>query len=118
MELIGNIGYWVGSVGIVVFTASFLVSVRWYTDILGRVIASVFTVISAVLLMTVARMLDVDLPGGLFLWRAVLFVLFAASVWSAVVVFIWAQFGAPRREPPRPELMLDHSDHTTREASK
>lgn len=118
MELIGNIGYWIGSVGILVFTLAFLLSVRWYTDILGRVIASVFAVISAVLLMSVARMLEVDLPGGLFLWRAVLFVLFGASVWSAVVVFMWAQFWAPRRQPPRPERMLDHSDHTNREASK
>lgn len=96
VESIGNIGYQVGAVGIISFTVSFLLITRWWTDLLGRLVAGVLFTISAVLSMTVARMLNVQFPGGLFLWRAIVFWAFAFAVWTALCTFLWAQFLAPR----------------------
>lgn len=96
VENIGNIGYQVGAIGIVLFSASFLIITRWWTDLLGRLVAGVLFTISAVLSMTVARMMNVEFPGGLFLWRAIVFWAFAFAVWTALCTFVWAQFLAPR----------------------
>lgn len=96
VETLGNIGYQVGAVGIVAFAVSFLVITRWWTDLLGRLVAGVLITISAVLTMTVMRMLEVPLPGGLMVWRLVVFWAFGLAVWTALSTFLWAQFLAPR----------------------
>ncbi len=96
IEQWGNYGYQLGAAGILVFTAAFLLTVRFWTDTLGRVIATVLITMSGVLVMSTLRMLHVELPGGLLNWRAVVFWLFGAGVWSGIGVFVWAQFLAPR----------------------
>lgn len=93
---IGNWGYQVGAVGIVAFTIAFLVITRWWTDSLGRLVAGVLLMISLVLSMTVLRMFDIPLPGGLPIWRVIVFWGFGVSVWVGLITFLWAQFLAPR----------------------
>lgn len=102
VETLGNVGYQIGAVGIAAFTLAFLVIVRWWTDLLGRLIAGVLFTLTLVLIMSTLRMLHVELPGGLLTWRLGVFWLFGAVVWSALGTFIWAQFWAPRiRESAR-----------------
>jgi hypothetical protein len=98
MDLIeaGNWGYRIGGLGIVAFTIVFLVAVRWRTDVLGRLLAAVFIVISAIFLTGGYRTLYPGDSGGFLLWRMVLYVSFALTIWAGFVSFIWSQFFAPR----------------------
>jgi hypothetical protein len=90
------LGYQVGAIGIITFTVAFLVFVRWWTDMLGRIMAAVLFIMAMVLVMTTLRQFRIDLPGGLDWWRAVTFVLFGVVVWTALGTFVWSQFLAPR----------------------
>jgi hypothetical protein len=94
----GNIGYQIGAAGIVAFSVSFLVVVRWWTDHLGRVIAGVLSAVSGVLIMTTLRMVSPKLvQNSAFLEvRLVLFWAFGLGIWIALGSFLWAQFLAPR----------------------
>jgi hypothetical protein len=96
LESIGSWGYQVGAVGIILLTVFYLVAVPWKTDILGRLIAGVLGSLSSVLIIIAARQLGWDPPGGLLVWRAIVFCVFGAAVWTALGTFIWAQFWAPR----------------------
>lgn len=96
LELIGSVGYQAGAVGIVLFSIAYLLLVRWWTDTLGRVLASVICTLSLILVMVALRQLDVELPGGLLVWRAGVFLLFGIVVWMALGTFVWSQFFAPR----------------------
>lgn len=93
---LGSWGYQIGAVGIVAFTLAFLFNVRWWTDWLGRVLALVLVTMSGVLFISTLRQLNLDLPGGILVWRLVAFWGFGLGVWSALGTFIWAQFLAPR----------------------
>jgi len=106
---VGSLGYQIGAVGIVFFTVAFLVSVRWWTDWLGRVLAGVLFATSAVLVVTTIRQLNPDLGGSFLIVRAVVFCLFGAAVWTSLATFVWAQFFAPRIKGTR---LVRVSDHT------
>ena len=95
VELVGDIGFVVSGIALVTFGFMFLMTVRWWTDWLGRIIALVVFVIAFMMLLGLVRLLGLPLPG-LFLWRAILFPLLAVGSVGANVVFIWAQFIAPR----------------------
>lgn len=110
VELFGNIGYQFGVVGILTFTISFLTIVRWWTDHLGRVIAGIMISLSTVLIMTILRMLHVELPGGLLVWRVVVFWIFGAGVWIGFGSLVWAQFFAPRIRRSHLTTRREHSD--------
>jgi len=92
----GSWGYQVGALGIVAFTLAYLMNVRWWTDWLGRVVALVLSTMSGVLFITTLRQLNINLPGGILLWRVIAFWLFGLGVWIGLGTFIWAQFIAPR----------------------
>jgi hypothetical protein len=99
LENFGNLGYQIGALGIIAFTIAFLVVVRWWTDILGRVIAGVFSATSAVLIMTTLRMFGYANAEAFFAWRAAVFWLFGIGVWSGLGTFLWSQFMARRVNP-------------------
>lgn len=109
---VGSLGYQVGALGILVFTVSFLVTVRWWTDFLGRVLAFVFMGVSAVLVVSAYRTLANPDGHGFFIMRAVVYWTFAAGIWSGLVAFFWTQFfarRATRRERRNEEVgMADH----------
>lgn len=112
---LGDWGYRIGSVGIVVFTVAFLVVVRWWSDLLGRVIAGVFSITSGILLTGAYRTLEPgDTPVFLW-WRAVIYVLFGVVIWSGIFTFIWVQFFAPRikerKDKHNAEIALAGSRH-------
>lgn len=92
----GSLGYQAGAVGVVAFTFCYLVAVRWWTDWLGRVIASVLFTTSGVLIVTAIRQLRPDLEGPLFVWRAVFFCGFGITIWGSLITFVWSQYFAPR----------------------
>jgi hypothetical protein len=95
LEQFGNWGYQIGAVGIVAVTVTYFIIVRWWTDILGRVLAGVLGTTSLVLTMSTLRMLHVSLPD-FFLWRAAVFWLFAIAVWAGLSTMVWSQFYAPK----------------------
>jgi MFS family permease len=105
MDLVdfGSLGYQVGGAGIVAFTLAYLVIVRWWTDTLGRVVAGVMSATSGVLIITTLRQIYPGHDGSILVYRAVVFWLFGAAVWSALSIFVWVQFLAPRirRSTPR-----------------
>jgi hypothetical protein len=96
LEQFGSLGYQIGSFGIVAVAVVYFTIVRWWTDVLGRVLAGVLGTTSLVLVMVAFRQLNVDLPGNFFAWRAAVFWLFGIAVWTGLVTLIWAQFLAPR----------------------
>lgn len=93
---LGSLGYQVGAAGIIAFTLAFLVVVRWWTDWLGRVMASVLCSTSAVLVITTLRQLHPEWGDTYLTWRLVVFWVFGLAVWSSLATFVWAQFFAPR----------------------
>lgn len=105
---IGNWGYQVGAVGIMTLTLAFLVSVRWWTDLLGRVLAAVFFSMSGILALGVIRLLNPDIGDTFFVWRAILFWGFGLGVWAGLAAFIWAQFFAPRMKIDRMTTRKEH----------
>jgi hypothetical protein len=88
-------------VGIIVLTFVFLAGVRWWSDILGRLIAGVLVSLSSVLAIIIVRQLGVELPGGILIWRAAVFCIFGLAVWTALGTFVWAQYGASRIQRKR-----------------
>jgi hypothetical protein len=112
---LANIGYQVGAVGIIVFTFSFLVVIRWWTDHLGRVIAGVLAAMSAVLMITTARMLDPTLTDHTTyqMVRIGVFWVFGLGIWIALSSFVWAQFFAPRIR--KSERMATRKEHNREE---
>jgi hypothetical protein len=95
LEPLGNLGYTVGAVGIILVTVLYFLLVRWWNDHLGRVIAAVLGSISLVLITTILRMMHVGIPHFM-VWRATMFWLFGLAVWAGLLTLIWAQFFAPR----------------------
>jgi hypothetical protein len=73
----------------------FLVSVRWWTDVLGRILAFVFGSMATMCAVIIVVTLGIPVPGLVHV-RAALYTAFAVSVWGGVVAFLWAQFAAPR----------------------
>lgn len=106
---LGSLGYQVGAAGIVFFTVAFLVSVRWWTDWLGRVLASVLFATSAVLIVVVLRQLFPEWEGPFLVVRAAVFWLFGVSIWVSLATFVWSQFFAPRVKGTRLVRMPDHT---------
>lgn len=96
----GDIGFVLSGIALVLFPIMFLSSVRWWTDWIGRIVAVMFSTIGFMMLLSMARLIGVPLPG-LFWWRAFLFPLLAVASWGACIAFIWAQFIAPRRRKSR-----------------
>jgi len=84
LESLGSLGYQIGAAGIFLVAVIYFVIVRWWTDVLGRVLAAILGTTTSVLVMVALRQLGVDLPGGFLAWRAAVFVLFAIAVWSGV----------------------------------
>ncbi len=96
----------VGAIGVVVWSTMFLVSVRWWTDALGRVLAAVFGSMGIMCVVITIVTLGIPVPAVQYV-RAALYSAFAVSVWGGVVAFLWAQFAAPRLRRRR--------DHTHQE---
>lgn len=96
LRAIGDVGFVFASLGVVAFTVLFLVAVRWWTDHLGRAIASVMGLTSLIAILACFRLMDIPLVGGVDLWRAIIYPLLGLSLWVSVVMFTWAQFIAPR----------------------
>jgi hypothetical protein len=70
---IGSTGYQIGALGIVAFAVSFFAVVRWWTDLLGRVLAFVFGITSLVLLVSAYRSLTDVQSHGFLVVRAIVF---------------------------------------------
>src|ERR1044071_985508 len=95
LEQLGTIGYEVSAFGVLFVTIAFLSIVRWWTDILGRVLAAVLSTVSLILILTLLRLVHIQIPG-LIWWRIILFWSFGLAVWAGLFTMIWAQFLAPR----------------------
>lgn len=93
---VGSWGYQIGALGIVTFTVSFLMVVRWWTDLLGRVLAFVFTITSIVLLLSAYRSLTHADSENFMIVRLVVYWTYGVGVWGGIVSFLWFQFFAPR----------------------
>lgn len=91
----GTYAFIVASISFIVFTGLFFGTVRWWTDLLGRTIATVTGSISAILIVSTTRALGAPIPNYMAV-RAVLYTVFAVSMLTAIGVFVWAQFIAPR----------------------
>jgi hypothetical protein len=92
----GSWGYRIGALGIVAFTVSFLMTVRWWSDLLGRVLAVVFTVMTVVFITSAYRTAHpIDTPSFL-LWRTIVYWAYGAGIWGGLLTFLWFQFFAPR----------------------
>jgi hypothetical protein len=105
----GSLGYQIGAGGIIAFTVAFLVSVRWWTDWLGRVIAGVLFSTSAVLVVVVLRQLFPEWEGSFLIVRAAVFWFFGVSIWISLASFVWSQFFAPRIKGSRLVRVTDHT---------
>lgn len=116
LELLGNVGYQVGAVGILFVTVIYYISVRWWTDPLGRTLAAVLGTVSTVLIMSILRMLDVPIPN-LLLWRALVFWMFGLAVWSGLLTMVWSLFFAPRLRIRSREGRTTHPRRVHEEAS-
>lgn len=99
LKVAGDVGFVTATLGVVVFTALFFSSVRWWTDWLGRAIAAVFGSIFFIMVLAAVRIIGFPLPG-LFWWRAFLFNALGLAIWGGVAGFVWAQFFAPRLKNP------------------
>lgn len=97
LEDLGNLGYQAGALGIVILTSLFLVAVRWWSDILGRVIAGILVSICGVLAISTVRIIVEPDSDTFFWWRLAIFWCFGVGVWIGLIVFVWAQFFARRR---------------------
>jgi MFS family permease len=95
--------------GIVAFTIVYLAAVRWWTDILGRVIAGVFSATSAVLVVSTIRLINPDINGIYISVRALVYWLFGIAVWAGIGAFLWAQFMAPRGRTTRKEFFHEEA---------
>lgn len=93
---LGNWGYHIGGVGILVLTLVFLIAVRWTSDLLGRVLAAMFVTVSAIFLTGGYRLVYGEDSVGFLIWRAFLYTSFGVVIWGALFAFIWTQFFAPR----------------------
>lgn len=92
----GSRGYQIGALGIVAFAISFFVVVRWWTDLLGRVLAFIFGVISVVLVLSAYRSLTQTEAGGFLVVRAIVYWVYGIGIWTGLALFYWFQFFAPR----------------------
>lgn len=100
LRVIGNIGFVTAAVALVLFALLFLTSVRWWTDPLGRAIASVVATVAVICLL--ASIVLMGFPIPFIHWiRAILYPLLGVTAWSATIAFIWSQFFAPRRRVAR-----------------
>lgn len=93
---IGSWGYQIGALGIVAFTACFLIAVRWWTDLLGKILAFVFGITSLVLLLSAYRSITQTTADGFLIVRVLLYWTFAIGTWTGLFSFFWFQFFAPR----------------------
>jgi hypothetical protein len=91
---VGTIAFQVASFAFIVFTVGFFMTVRWWTDALGRSIAGVVGSSAAILVVSLCYTLGVPIPEILWV-RAVLYCVFALTMGTGVVVFFWSQFIAP-----------------------
>jgi phosphotransferase system glucose/maltose/N-acetylglucosamine-specific IIC component len=92
----GSTGYQIGALGIVAFAVSFFAVVRWWTDLLGRVLAFVFGITSLVLLVSAYRSLTQIDSHGFLTVRAIVYWVFGIGIWTGLISFYWFQFFAPR----------------------
>lgn len=100
LKIIGDIGFVAAAAGLALFAVMFLVSVRWWTDLLGRSIAAVMAVVAAIVILATIVLLGLPLPAVAW-WRAILYPALAVAVWSGTIGFIWAQYIAPVRSRKR-----------------
>lgn len=96
IEAIGDAGFVMAATGLGTFSVLFLVSVRWWSDWLGRSITSVIATAGVIAIVAALVLLGVDVPE-IRVVRAILYPLFGLATWLATGIFIWAQFIAPRR---------------------
>lgn len=110
MKTVGDVGLVLAGVGIIVFTTLYLVSVRWWTDHLGRAVAAFFGSVGAIMALVIWRVIGWPLPG-VHWWRAFLFNAMAVSIWAGVIGFVWAQF-IQRRVRSARTTPIHRKDHT------
>lgn len=96
LDRVGDLGFLASAVMMLVFALLFLGSVRWWTDRLGRIIASVLTTMVLIMAFATLIVMGVKVPA-VELWRAILYNALALSLLGANIGFIWAQFYAPRK---------------------
>ena len=106
----GSWGYQIGALGIVAFTLAFLIVVRWWTDLLGRVLAFVFTITSVVLLISAYRALTLTNSHGFLTVRVIVYWVFGLGIWTGLTSFFWFQFFAPRIRRNR-TTRKEHQEH-------
>lgn len=111
LETVGDVGFVMAGVGMLVLGVLFLTCVRWWTDLLGAIIAAAFGAISLIMSLAAIRLVGLPLPG-LFWWRAILFNVLGVVFWAGAAGFIWAQFIAPRvrRRVPSTETPDERKD--------
>lgn len=95
LKAVGDIGFMISGIALVLFPLMFLVTVKWWTDWLGRIIALMFTVIGLIMTLSMVRLMGIPLPGIIW-WRAFLFPALGLASWAACIGFAWSQFLAPR----------------------
>jgi hypothetical protein len=84
---LGSRGYQIGALGIVAFTFSFFAAVRWWTDVLGRVLAFVFGITSVVLLLSAYRSLTQINSDGFLAVRAIVYWVYGIGIWTGLISF-------------------------------
>jgi hypothetical protein len=91
----GTLALAIGAIGVMVWAVAFLGAVRWWSDMLGRVLASVFGSMGVMCAVITVVTFGIPVPALVYV-RAALYSAFAVSVWGGVIAFLWAQFAAPR----------------------
>lgn len=107
---LGSLGYQIGALGVVIFTLVYLVAVRWWTDWLGLVLASVLFTTSGVLIVTTIRQIWPGTDHTIYVIRAVAFWAFGIAVWGSIATFIWSQWFAPRVRTTRRERQMEREE--------
>lgn len=110
MQTIGDVGLIAAGIGIIVFWILFGISVRWWTDWLGRIIFAFFSSIGIIMALVIVRVGGIPLPY-IQTWRAILFGSMAVTIWMGVFAFVWAQF-VQRRVRSARTTPTDRKDHT------
>lgn len=96
MKAIGDLAFIASALMLGTFSIMFLLSVRWWTDPLGRIIAGVLTVVLIIMSLAVVVLTGVPL-AGIQWWRVFLYGGLALFMFAGNIVFVWAQFIAPRK---------------------
>jgi len=96
LKLAGDVGFVLAGTGAFAFALLFFICVRWWSDLLGRILAGAIGSIAFIMVLSMVRLIGLPLPG-LFWWRAFLFNALGLVLWAGAGAFVWTQFFASSR---------------------